>query len=214
MNEEPRPPKPKEISFRIGDVFDPDDDLSLWFCTIALAFNDIVFTHTRADEATDDWERFYFSRVGIGHYNEILLFMERNRNAPAIEEFIASSDPSLQEAYDEALARYEANRVIANRLRNQAIFHYPNRSGVQAMRVVLRDSEVQDDRGGVTSATGKVRDARLHYADEVMAKMVINALGGTRESAAGALAELSEGVTTFMRFANAAQDEFLVRKLG
>jgi hypothetical protein len=73
VNEEPRPLTPKELSFRIGDVFDPDDDLSLWFCTIALAFNDIVFTHTRADEAIEDWERFYFSRVGIGHYNEILL---------------------------------------------------------------------------------------------------------------------------------------------
>jgi hypothetical protein len=82
------------------------------------------------------------------------------------------------------------------------------------MQAVLRDSEVQDDRGGVTSATGKVRDARLHYADEVMAKMVINALGGTEENAAETLTELSECVRSFMRFANAAQDEFLVRKLG
>ncbi len=201
------------LDFRIGDVFEPDDDLSLWFCTIALAFNDIVFTHVRADEATEEWERFYFLRVGFGHYNEILLYMEREHLNPTVQEFIASLPSELQEAYRETLAIYDANRAIANRLRNEAIFHYPDKSGVEAMQNALRDPELQNARGGVTSSTGKVRDARLHYADEVMAKMVMNAGGGTTESVGDVFGALSEGVKAFMRFANAVQDEFFARQL-
>jgi hypothetical protein len=89
------------VSFRIGDVFDPDDDLGLWICTIALAFNDIVIAHARAVDTPEQWEFFYFTRVGIGHYNEILLYMERQHERPAIEAFIASLPPELQEAYKE-----------------------------------------------------------------------------------------------------------------
>jgi hypothetical protein len=76
------------------------------------------------------------------------------------------------------------------------------------MQNALRDRELQDGRGGATSPTGKVRDARLHYADEVMAKMAINACGGNEETAKVALAALGEGISTFMRFANAVQDKF------
>lgn len=202
------------LDFRIGDVFDADDDLSLWFCTIALAFNDIVITHVRADDAKEDWETFYFTRVGIGHYNEILLYLGRERDKAAIQEFIASLPTAVQDAYHETLALYDANRGIANRLRNEAIFHYPDKTGVEAMQRALRDPELLDARGGVTSSTGKVRDARLHYADEVMAKMVLNAGGGSAERAGDVLGNLANGVRAFMRFANAMQDEFFVRKLS
>ena len=82
------------------------------------------------------------------------------------------------------------------------------------MQKALRDPELQDAPGGVTSSSGKVRDTRLHYADEVIAKMVMNAGGGRTESAGDVFAALSGGVSVFMRFANAVQDEFFVRKLG
>jgi molybdenum-dependent DNA-binding transcriptional regulator ModE len=203
---------PTLLDFRFGDVFDPDDELSLWFCTIALAFNDIVLTHVAADETDKEWERFYYTRIGIGHYNEALLYLERNRGRPAVRDFIASLSPDVREAYEQTLAKYDSNRAVANRLRNQAIFHYPNREGVEAMQRALRDPAVQEARGGVTSASGKVRDTRLHYADEVMAKMVMNACGGGEEETGAALDALAQAVQSFMRFANAAQDEFLVRK--
>jgi hypothetical protein len=79
----------------------------------------------------------------------------------------------VRSAYDDARASYAANRAIANRLRNEAIFHYPDQRGIEAMRRALRDPVVQDGRGGVTSSSGKIRDARLHYADEVMAAMTL-----------------------------------------
>ncbi len=179
-----------------------------------LAFNDIVLTHVRAEKADEEWELFYFTRVGLGHYNEILRFMERQKENPAIRDFIASLPDELQEAYRDTLVTYDANRAIANRLRNEAIFHYPDKSGVKAMRKALRNPELQDAPGGVTSSSGKVRDMRLHYADEVIAKMVMNAGGGSTESAGDVFAALSGGVSVFMQFANAVQDEFFVRKLG
>jgi hypothetical protein len=93
------------LDFRIGDVFEPDDDLSLWFCTIALAFNDIVITHVRADEASEEREQFYFARVGIGHYTEILLYMEREDPKPAIQVFTSSLSRRVRSQYRETLGR-------------------------------------------------------------------------------------------------------------
>jgi hypothetical protein len=111
-------------------------------------------------------------RVSIGHYNEILLFIEREHEKPFVQEFVASLPEDVRSAYDDARASYAANRAIANRLRNEAIFHYPDQRGIEAMRRAFRDL-VQDGRGGVTSSSGKIRDARLHYADEVMAAMTL-----------------------------------------
>jgi len=202
------------ISFRIGDVFDPDDDVALWLLTISLAFNDIVLTHVRADEAEEEWERFYFSRVGFGHYNEILLYLEREHRNPDVQAFVGTRPAELRAAYEETLALYDGIRAIANRLRNEAIFHYPDRRGVRAMRSALLDSELQDALGGITSSTGKVRDMRNHFADEVMAMMVIKAGGGTADSTSEVFAALRDGVTAFMRFANQVQVSFFEMRIA
>jgi hypothetical protein len=53
----------------------------------------------------------------------------------------------------------------------------------------------------------------LHFADEAMAKMVMNACGGTEEATEAALAALSEGVQAFMGFANAAQLAFFASRI-
>ena len=52
----------------------------------------------------------------------------------------------------------------------------------------------------------------MHFADEVMARMVMNACGGTDEAVNAAYAMLGEGVAAFMRFANHGQDEFFSRR--
>jgi hypothetical protein len=201
----------KTLSFRMGDVFKPDDDLSIWMCTIALAYNDLVTAHVRVEEATTEWERFYHWRIAIGHYSEIMLFLARMRERDAIKDFIASAPPELQEAYENALGQYDQNRKVAKHARNEAAFHYPDPKGVRAMRRALRDDELQDATGGVTSASGKVRDTRMHYADEVMATMLMNALGTTEAEFEAAYQALGDAVASFMAFANQAQDEFFLR---
>jgi hypothetical protein len=172
----------KTISFRIGDVLDADDDLAVWFCTIALAHNDLVITNVREIEADSEWQRFYDWRMGVGHYSEVMLFLGRMRDHAAITSFIDSSPSELQQAYKAALDEYEGTRRVAKHVRNEAAFHYPSTKGVRAMRRALRDPELTNTRGGVTSRSGKVRDTRMHYADEVMAKMVMNAAGGRMSS--------------------------------
>jgi hypothetical protein len=213
MNDPQTARERKLISFRIGDVFDPDDDVALWLLTIVLAFNDIVLTHVRADEATEEWERFYFSRVAFGHYNEILLYLERVDSKPSVQKFIASLPTAVQDAYRETLAIYDGNRAVANRLRNEAIFHYPDKGGVDAMRDALRERELQDALGGISSSTGKIRDMRAHYADEVMAMMVMKQGGGTVEGAVAVFEAMRDGVTAFIRFANEVQLAFFEGKL-
>lgn len=200
------------LEFTVGDVFDPEDRVSLWMCVVGMAFNDLITTHVRADEATEDWEVLYFSRVGIGHYSEIMLFLEAQGCEPAIREFIMSLPQSLQEDYESTLTLYDANRGLAKRLRNQAIFHYPDKRGIVAMRRALRDPIIKESRSGVTSRSGSLRESRLHYADEVMAKMVVDTGGETFATIERVFGELAAGVTAFMRFANAVQDEFFLRR--
>jgi hypothetical protein len=202
----------KTLSFRIGDVFKPDDDLSVWFCTIALAHNDLVTTHVRVNEATAEWESFYYWRMAIGHYSEIMLFLRHMREKPAIKAFITSSPPKLQKAYQTALDLYDQHSRVAKHVRNKTAFHYPDPKGIRAMRRALRDEDIQDDCGGVTSTSGKVGDARMHYADEVLAKMFMNEAGKIANTIDEVYAVLGESVAAFMRFANQAQDEFFSRQ--
>ena len=202
----------KTVSFRLGDVFKPGDDLSIWFCTIALAHNDLVTTQGRVDEATTDWERFYDWRIGIGHYSEIMLFLGRMRERRAIREFVGASPSLLRDAYETCLRTYDEHRRIAKHVRNEAAFHYPSAKGVKAMRRALQDEELQNATGGVTSKTGKIRDTRIHYADEVMATMLMNALGATEAEVERSYAALGDAIAAFMQFANQAQDEFFLRQ--
>jgi hypothetical protein len=63
---------PTILDFRLGDVFDPDNELSRWICTLSLAHNDIVTATVHREATKKLWDWFYFTRVGIGHYNEAL----------------------------------------------------------------------------------------------------------------------------------------------
>lgn len=51
----------------------------------------------------------------------------------------------------------------------------------------------------------------MHFADEIMATMVMNASGGTQEKVEETMDGLREAVSAFMRFANQVQDEFFMR---
>jgi len=64
--------------FRFGDAFDADDPLSTWACTIAIAFNDVVYANVKVNRADREWERFYEWRVATGHFNEACLHLERS----------------------------------------------------------------------------------------------------------------------------------------
>jgi hypothetical protein len=193
-------------TFRIGDVFDPDDALSVWVCTLSLAFNDAIHANLKVEAAEHPWERLYEWRVAIGHFNEACLHLERGKEIGPVEDFIAS-EPDLQTRFGNVLQHYDGLRAVTNRVRNEAAFHYPYRSGQEAVARALRELAGEEGAFGGTAST-KIKDSRQFYADDVAVKLVLNASGGNEQSYGEVAEALGEGVAAFGRFANAALDAF------
>lgn len=195
--------------FRFGDVFDPDDPLAVWICTLGIAYNDVIYSNVQAEAATKMWQRVYGWRVAMGHFNEAALHLERGREIDDVVRFL-ESEREVNERYEDVLQRYDDIRGITNRFRDEAAFHYPYRKGRRAVARALR--ELPDEEGAVGGVVStKVRDSRQFYADDVVAHLVWNAAGGTKKDFEAATTALSEAVTAFGRFANVALDLFFTQ---
>lgn len=197
------------VEFRIGDAFPADDELTLWACGLALALNDLVFAHIRMEE-TEEAAFFYYWRLAIGHYWEAMLHLERFRDNGRVAEFVETLPPAVQGHYVEALALFDENRALAARIRNEASFHYPYASGRDAMLQALNDLE--DERSSIQRGI-TLRESRLDFADEIIAKMVETASGGDGDSLARSQQALGQAVAALIRFTNGALDGFLVERL-
>lgn len=86
--------------FRFGDVFDPDDPLSVWICTLGIAFNDVIYSNVKVGAATKAWERFYGWRVAIGHFNEAALHLERGQRIAEVMQFLESEGEVNEQCED------------------------------------------------------------------------------------------------------------------
>lgn len=117
------------LDFRIGDVFDADDSVGLWILTIAIAFNDITFTNVEHDAAEKEWERFYWWRLSVGHYNEVMLYLEHQRREPAIVEFIEASAVEVRESHKQALRLYDEDCLVADAVRERTALPLPEADG-------------------------------------------------------------------------------------
>ncbi len=167
--------------FRVGDVFQPEDELSLYSANLAMAFNDLVFTNIKMDETQSDWEMFYWSRLAYAHFNEVMLYIESKRGDSKIVAFVSRLPEDAQQRYSEALRRYDENRAVLNRLRNETVFHYPKGNSVAAISKAI--SEAKDEEGTAGSKkSNKVKDARMFFADDLLARMVFNAAGGSEDT--------------------------------
>lgn len=198
--------------FRVGDLVQPKDELSLYLANLAMAFNDLVFTNVKMDEATASWERFYWSRLAFAHFSEVMLYLEEKRGDPDVADFIARLSKEAQESYGEALRSYDENRGVLNRLRNETVFHYPKGKSAKAISKAIE--RAQDDEGVAGSEkSDKVKDARMFFADDLLARMVFNAAGGSEEAYVHLVERLAEAVRDFMRFTNAALDQLFVERL-
>lgn len=198
--------------FRIGDLVQPGDDLSLYLANLAMAFNDLVFTNVKMDEATASWESFYWSRLAFGHFNEVMLYLEEKDGDADVAAFISRLPKDAQERYAEALRRYDENRSVLNRLRNETVFHYPKGKSVEAISRAIE--QAQDDQGAAGSEkSNRLKDARMFFADDLLARMVFNAAGGSEEAYAQLVEEVAQAVRDFMKFTNAALDQLFVERL-
>jgi hypothetical protein len=175
-------------------------------CTLAVALNDAVHANLKVEAAQTPWERSYEWRVAISHFNEASLHLGRGLKDERVVEFI-DSEPEMRAKLDEAMTRYEGVRAAANRIRNQAAFHYAYKSD---QRAVARALGQLADHEGVVRGT-KLRDSRMLFADEVVAQLLMNAQGGTDEAVEKLASDFADAVAAFARFAQFAVESHLLR---
>jgi hypothetical protein len=107
------------LALSLGDVFDPDDPLGVWICTLGIAFNDVIYSNVRVLDAERVWERFYAWGVAISHFNEAALHLERGRGIDGVLEFI-KSDREVEKGYEDTLRKYADLRGLTHRFREWA----------------------------------------------------------------------------------------------
>jgi hypothetical protein len=91
------------------------------------------------------------------------------------------------------------------------VFHYPTGKSVKAISKVI--AQAQEDQGAAGSErSNKIKDGRMFFADDLFARMVFNAAGGT-EGYTTFVQELAEAVRDFMKFTNGPLDQLFVDRL-
>ena len=203
------------FAFAMVEAFPEDDPLSEWLITLALAMNDLSLVHVHLEDDQDEPERaLYWQRLAISHFTEAALFLHETREVPEVSAFIQSLDAQKRANYEQCLAVFEERRAQLFNTRNKATFHYPAlRPGHPQEAGLVRNAlaGMGEDRGIIRS--GRLRDARALFADDVVAKILLNEVGNL-EALPDFLARVAIGTTALIRFTNLALDEHLVRARG
>jgi hypothetical protein len=189
-------------------VFPADDLLSEWTATLALAFNDLSLVHARMEEDHGTPHKyFYWLRLAIAHFYEGAKFLDETSTIPEVAAFVAQLSPEARGQFEACMSRYRERATPTFRLRNQVAFHYPRLAPGRTNRPVRKVLESlapeigQFDSGG----TGKIRDARMLFADDVTSEFFVQASGG-HEALAAVHSDIEAGIGSFMKFTNAALD--------
>lgn len=202
----------RHFAFPVGEVYPADDPLSEWLVTLSVAMNDLALVHVRLDEDQDEPEKaFYWNRLAISHFTEAGLFLHDTAQIAEVKTFVESLDAEPRAKYEECLAIFQELRGRLFDVRNKATFHYPQlRTSSPQHERPVRDAleTLQADRGVIRAA--RIRDARALFADDVVAAIFAKELGGL-DAIAAFEAQVAEGTTAFVRFANLALDEHLMR---
>ncbi len=200
------------VAFQVAEVFPEDDPLSEWIITLALAMNDLALVHVRLDEDQDEPDRaFYWHRLALSHFTEAALFLHDTAAVPEVKAFVKSLGDEARAKYDACLAIFHECRGKLFNVRNKATFHYPTlRPAKPQDDRPIREAlaAMRDDRGVIR--LGPIRDARSLFADDVVATIFARAVGGL-DAVPSFEAQVAEGTTAFIRFANLALDEHLGR---
>lgn len=168
----------REHVFTFGDVLPADEPLARWVTCLAMAWNDIVFTHALYIEHDEGGQGIYLVRVAAGHLSEVL---DRNGHFglgyeewPAVRGFVAALPKKAREDF-ELLRGVQAERADEgtlgwklDRLRNH-VFHYPHLHAARPDRLELTRTlrEKGEDDGSVSVQDGTLKGTRLGFADEI-----------------------------------------------
>lgn len=211
------PPPGTLIGFKFGDVFPVDDAVGEWLATLAMAFNDIAFVHRQLDDAYTNrpaYEYFYFLRLAIGHFNEGAALLDKTEMVTEISGYVASLDSTARVLYGDCLKRYRSQRSVVAQARNYSAFHYPKFQPSNQRRVMRRALlHLANEHGWTYKAPSRtIRDSRLLWADDIESVLFEGATAN-HEDLFAAHEEIKASITSFMRFVNAALDEWWQRAL-
>ena len=212
-----RKPVDTLIRFKFGEVFPPGDPLSEWVATIALAFNDIAYVHAQFDDAYSKpaYEYLYLLRISLGHFHEAAKFLDETKSIPEVKSYLNSLPKRARDLHADCLRRYCERLGVLGPIRNLSAFHYPElkvKPGSNRKRPMERVLDgLADDYGEFfKAASGTVGDSRGLFADDFAGRLFAHGAKSDADLIA-AHQEIKEAITSFMRFANFALDEWWVR---
>lgn len=202
-----------KVRFQYGETLPAGDSLAQWIVKLGMVANDLTFAHRKLREADEgSWEHLYWWRVAIAHYNEALLRLESDSAGPEVSAYISGLPEKVRALHEEALAIYAVVRKPSNRIRSETIFHYPNDSTTKLLAAVLTD--LGQETGTIDGGeSGKLKDARLLFADDVVRRLFFKAAGDDKDKADATLIEIADGVTALIRFINNAADIYFYERL-
>jgi hypothetical protein len=206
------------IRFEMPLVFPADDVVSEWLATLALAFNDISLANDQLDQDREILHRFfYWLRLAIAHFFETAKFLDETAEVAEVKAFVATLPEETQEHYRTCLEKYRAQETPVQRLRNQALAHYPRLQPNRARRPMRRAlEELAGESGQIyRSDEGTIRGSRMLFADDIVGRFFIDATGGMK-AIEGVHEDIVDAMMAFGRFVNAALDQWFVdrRDLG
>ena len=81
----------QEYVFKVKDIMDPNDILSLWIIKLSMARNDFMYVHKRFNDIFESnsrepcGESVYLFRLAVSHYREIVKFIDKNKDEKDIK---------------------------------------------------------------------------------------------------------------------------------
>jgi hypothetical protein len=218
--------KPGDIlSFRVRDLLPADDPLSEWLVLLAMALNDLTLVNDRLERDYDSpYEYLYWLRLGVAHFFEAAKLLKRGRDIPEVAAYVGTLPATVRERHSACISIYDERHEELKMMRD-VLFHYARswrRSGRDPEAVVQLALQQLAD-GLTTMKTGKLREARLLFADDVAAAIFTRATGvawadvtkdEVQEDVGKIQKRIEEAVTAFVRFANPALMEHVSRAIA
>jgi len=127
-----------EAVFKIKNMFNPDDTLSLWIIKMSMIRNDLYYVHKSLTSIAEVGSTFqneemnYFFRLAASHYREAVKFIDKYKTEEKIHSFINLLDSKSIENYEkllESCTPWDSSFVsdILKPIRDN-FFHYTNKN--------------------------------------------------------------------------------------
>lgn len=160
-----------EAVFKIKNMFNPNDVLSLWIIKISMIRNDLFYVHksltsiAEVNNELQNGEMNYFFRLAASHYREAVKFIDEYKNEKKIQRFVDSLDSKSIENYKkllESCTPWNASFVkkTLKPIRDN-FFHYSSESFNEDF------NEMKDFYSRIYSTGSSRKELTLVFADEI-----------------------------------------------